>query len=52
MRKTRSVAGWCDPRFSSVSDAFEANLDAGLEAGAACALVVDGRLMADVGHRS
>jgi CubicO group peptidase (beta-lactamase class C family) len=42
------VPGWCDPHFLPVSDAFEANFEAGLEAGAACAVVVDGRFVLDV----
>jgi CubicO group peptidase (beta-lactamase class C family) len=42
------MAGSCDPRFEHVEEAFEANLAAGLEAGAACAIVVDGRLVVDL----
>jgi hypothetical protein len=42
------VAGWCDSRFASVRDAFEENLSAGLEAGARCAVVVEGRLVVDL----
>ena len=37
-----------DPKFAAVSDAFESNLAAGLEAGAACAAVIDGRLVVDL----
>jgi CubicO group peptidase (beta-lactamase class C family) len=42
------MAGWCDRRFSAVEDAFEANSAAGLEAGAACAVVVDGSMVVDL----
>jgi CubicO group peptidase (beta-lactamase class C family) len=43
------VAGTCDPGFRSVQEeAFEENLAAGLEAGAACAVVVDGHCVVDL----
>jgi CubicO group peptidase (beta-lactamase class C family) len=42
------VEGTCDPRFAAVGDAFAANLDAGIENGAALAIEVDGRLVVDV----
>ena len=42
------MAGVCDPSFAAVREAFEANFAAGLEAGAACAVVVDGRLVVDL----
>jgi CubicO group peptidase (beta-lactamase class C family) len=44
----RAMAGWCDQRFAAVEAAFEANLSAGLEVGAACAVVADGRLLVDL----
>ena len=42
------MGGVCDSRFEIVREAFEANFEAGLEAGAACAAVVDGRLVVDL----
>jgi CubicO group peptidase (beta-lactamase class C family) len=42
------MAGDCDLRFAPVRDAFEGNFNAGLEAGAACAVVVDGDLVVDL----
>lgn len=42
------VPGSCDPRFLPVREAFEGNFAAGLEAGAACAVAVDGRLVVDL----
>lgn len=42
------MAGVCDPSFASVQQAFEGNFEAGLEAGAACAVVVEGRLVVDL----
>jgi CubicO group peptidase (beta-lactamase class C family) len=42
------MPGICDRRFVAVRDAFEDNLAAGLEAGAACAVVLDGRLVVDL----
>lgn len=42
------MAGVCDPRFQAVREAFEGNFEADLEAGAACAVVVDGRLVVDL----
>jgi CubicO group peptidase (beta-lactamase class C family) len=48
VRETWRVPGACDPRFDLVEEAFEANLLAGLEAGASCAVVVDGRLVVDL----
>ncbi len=42
------MAGLCERRFSAVRDAFEANLGAGLEAGAACAVTIDGRVVVDL----
>ena len=46
------MAGRCDSRFTAVEDAFEENIAAGLEAGAACAVVIDGDLVIDLwgGH--
>ena len=42
------MAGLCERRFSAVRDAFDANLGAGLEAGAACAVTIDGRVVVDL----
>ena len=42
------VTGTCDARFAAVEEAFAANLAADLEAGAACAVVVDGHVVVDV----
>ena len=42
-----AVDGTFDPRFRAVFDAFVANFDRG-EIGAACAVVVDGRLVVDL----
>jgi hypothetical protein len=42
------MAGSCDRRVESVQHAFDDNLAVGLEAGAACAVVVDGRLVVDL----
>ncbi len=42
------MSGACDPRLDAVEDAFEANFSAGLEVGAACAVVVDGSLLVDL----
>jgi CubicO group peptidase (beta-lactamase class C family) len=42
------VGGTCDPRFEAVREAFEANIAAGLEAGASCAVVVNGSRVVDV----
>lgn len=42
------MAGSCEPRFEAVREAFEANFAAGLEAGASCAVVLDGRLVVDL----
>jgi CubicO group peptidase (beta-lactamase class C family) len=37
-----------DPRFQAVEEAFRANFAAGLEVGAACAVVADGRVVVDL----
>lgn len=42
------IGGTSDPRFVAVQEAFGGNLAAGLEGGAACAVVVNGRLVVDV----
>lgn len=42
------VAGHVDPAFSSVAEAFRANFDDGLEVGATCAVVLDGRTVVDL----
>jgi CubicO group peptidase (beta-lactamase class C family) len=42
------VDGTCDSRFSAVRDAFAANFESGLEAGAACAVVADGDVVVDL----
>ncbi|HEY7134138.1 MAG TPA: serine hydrolase domain-containing protein [Acidimicrobiia bacterium] len=40
--------GTCDRRYAAVADVFEANFAAGLEVGAACAIVLDGRFVVDL----
>ncbi|PKQ09539.1 MAG: EstA family serine hydrolase, partial [Alphaproteobacteria bacterium HGW-Alphaproteobacteria-12] len=42
------VSGTCDPRFAPLRDAFAANFDERGEPGGAIALMVDGRLVADL----
>ena len=42
------MGGGCDLSFRVVQEAFEGNFEADLEAGAACAVVVDGRLVVDL----
>jgi CubicO group peptidase (beta-lactamase class C family) len=42
------VQGHVDPAFRAVAEAFQANFDDGLEVGASCAVVVEGRLVADL----
>lgn len=42
------VSGTWDSAFKDVADAFEANFEAGLEVGASCSVVVDGRCVLDV----
>ena len=41
------IHGTCHPRFEAVKDAFAANFDRGLEAGASVAVTVDGELVVD-----
>jgi CubicO group peptidase (beta-lactamase class C family) len=43
-----AMAGMCDTRFAAVEEAFAANFAAGLEVGAACAVVMGGRLVVDL----
>ena len=43
-----TIEGTVDPAFSAVQDAFAANLDEGLDCGAAFAVVVDGRTVVDL----
>jgi CubicO group peptidase (beta-lactamase class C family) len=42
------VQGTCDDRFSTVKDAFAANLDSGLDVGASVAVSLDGELVVDL----
>jgi CubicO group peptidase (beta-lactamase class C family) len=42
------VAGYCDPLFQAVEEAFVANFTAGVEVGAACAVIIDGRAVVDL----
>src|SRR2546423_5144833 len=42
------VAGWCDPAFGRVRDAFAENFADGLEVGAALAVTVDGVPVVDL----
>lgn len=46
------IHGACDQRFSAVRDAFAGNFEAGLEVGAAVAVMVDGEIVVDLwaGH--
>ncbi len=46
------IEGTCDPKFSRVMDAFAANFESGTEVGASAAIVLDGKLVADIwaGH--
>jgi CubicO group peptidase (beta-lactamase class C family) len=42
------VQGYCDDRFAAVRDAFRANFDNGLEAGASVAIAIEGELVVDL----
>ncbi|MEM7124625.1 MAG: serine hydrolase domain-containing protein, partial [Pseudomonadota bacterium] len=42
------IEGWVDPSLTRVKEAFEANLDLGLEQGAAFSVVADGRVVVDL----
>jgi CubicO group peptidase (beta-lactamase class C family) len=47
------LAGYCDPRFEPVRDAFAGNFASGSEVGASVAVTLDGELVVDLwgGHR-
>lgn len=42
------IHGRCDPRFASVKEAFAANLEEGLDAGASLAITIGGKYVVDI----
>jgi CubicO group peptidase (beta-lactamase class C family) len=48
MTLTTATHGWCDNRFMSVREAFEANIESGEELGASIAVDIDGQTVVDL----